>query len=523
MKEPLILTIDFGTQSVRAGLFNKRGEAVDLVQVKYNPPYQSPKPGYAEQDPNFYYIKLCEATKKLVENNKEKVQDILGMSMCFFRDSVVVCDKENKPLRPAILWLDERRADGKYKLPKLSETIFKLVGMKETIDLNMKRSMGQWIRENEPEIYEKMDKFMMLSTYINMLLLGEYVDSPSCQAGHLPINFKKGEFYKKDNDLKGQIFGVPVRTLCKLVKQGDVVGKLTEKASKDTGLPVGLKMLVTGSDKSAETLGLGVIDNYTAAVSYGTASTIEVPLSKYSDAEPFLPSYPSILKNKFDMDVQIYRGYWMLNWFEKQFGSQETLEAQIQKKASLEILNEKMMKINPGCDGLILQPYWTPGLRRPLAKGAIIGWSDSHTYIHMYRAIIEGIAYALREGLEFFESKRLHHKVKEIRISGGGSRSSAICQITADIFGLPVSKVHTDECSSLGCAIAGFISAGEFKNEKEAVASMVRKGTTYLPNKENHKRYDYLFNEVYMKVYPGLSGTYKSLKSYEKKLEKNEL
>lgn len=523
MKEPLILTIDYGTQSVRAGLFNKRGEVVDLVQIKYDPAYHSPKPGYAEQDPNYYYEKLCEATQKLVANNKEKMDDILGMAMSFFRDSIVIADKDNKPLRPAILWLDERRADGKFKLPALSRGIFSLVGMKETIDLNMKRSMGQWLRENEPENYEKMDKFMMISTYINMLLLGDYVDSPSCQAGHLPIDFKKGEFYKKDTHLKGQIFGVPVSKLCRLVKQGQVVGTLCEKAAKDTGLPVGLKMLVTGSDKSAETLGLGCIDDTLAAVSYGTASTVEVSLKKYSDAEPFLPSYPAILPNKWDMDVQIYRGYWMLHWFEQQFGQRETLEAQIQKMTSLQILNEKMLKINPGSDGLILQPYWTPGLRRPLAKGAIIGWSDSHTYIHMYRAIIEGIGYALREGLEFFENKRLHHKVKEIRIAGGGSRSDAICQITADIFGLPVSRVHTNECSSLGCAIAGFVCVGEFKDEKEAVKEMVRTSDRFLPNEQNHKKYDYLFNEVYMEMYPRLAGTYKALKNYEKKLEKNEL
>lgn len=522
MKDPLILTIDFGTQSVRAGLFNKKGETVDLVQIKYDPPYFSSKPGYAEQDPNFYYEKLCEATKTLVKNNKERISDVLGMAMSFFRDSVVICDKDNKPLRPAILWLDERRADGKFKLPALSRAIFNLVGMKETIDLNMKRSMGQWLRENEPENYEKMDKFMMISTYVNMLLLGEYVDSPSCQAGHLPIDFKKGKFYSKDNHLKGQIFGVPVNKLCRLVKQGDVVGTLCEKAAKDTGLPVGLKMLVTGSDKSAETLGLGCVDETVAAISYGTASTVEVSIDKYKDAEPFLPSYPAILNGKYNMDVQIYRGYWMLHWFEQQFGSKETLEAQLQKMSTLQVLNEKMLKIAPGSDGLILQPYWTPGLRRPLAKGAIIGWSDTHTYIHLYRSIIEGIGYALREGLEFFENKRLHHKVNEIRIAGGGSRSDAICQITADIFGLQISRVHTNECSSLGCAIAGFVCAGEFKDEKEAVKAMVRQGETFYPNKENHAKYDYLYKEVYLKMYPSLANTYKTLKNYEKKIENKE-
>ena len=129
MGEPLILTIDFGTQSVRAGLFNKKGEAVVLVKKKYDPPYFSPKPGYAEQDPEYYYKKLCEATQEIVKNHPDLIKDVLGITMAFFRDSVVALDKDNKVLRPAILWLDERRAQGKYKLPALHRAIFKAVGM----------------------------------------------------------------------------------------------------------------------------------------------------------------------------------------------------------------------------------------------------------------------------------------------------------------------------------------------------------------------------------------------------------
>jgi len=514
MKEPLILTIDFGTQSVRAGLFNKKGETVALVKEKYNPPYFSNKPGYAEQDPDFYFDSLCKATQKLVAENKDKMDDVLGIEMAFFRDSVVCLDKDNKVLRPAILWLDERRAQGKQKLPVLHRFIFKLIGMKPTIELNLKRSMAQWIKENQPEIWAKTDKFMMISTYINLKLLGKYVDSPCCQAGHLPIDFKKGVWYKKPHKhLKGQIFGVKADQLCELVPVGEVMGTITEEASKKTGLPVGLKMFAGGSDKSAETLGLGVIDDKTAAISYGTACTVEVPINRYSDAEPFLPSYPAIVKGYYNLDVQVYRGYWMLNWFARQFGSLQ-VEKLIDEKDEIVSLNEKMMKINPGSDGLVVQPYWGPGLRRPLAKGAIIGFSDTHTKIHVYRAIIEGIAYCLKEGLELFENKRLHHKVERIRVSGGGSQSDAICRITADIFGKPVSKIQTYECSSLGCAIAGFVAAGEFKNIEEAAKAMVHQSIEFKPNPDNVKRYKYLFENVYMPMYPSLKNIYAKVKRY---------
>ena len=514
MKEPLILTIDFGTQSVRAGLFNKKGDTVALVKQKYEQPYFSNKPGYAEQDPDFYLDELSKATNKLVKENKDKIEDVLGIVMSFFRDSVVCLDKNNNVLRPAILWLDERRAEGKQKLPAIHRFLFKLIGMKPTIDLNMKRSMAQWIKENQPDIWEKTDKFMMISTYITMKLVGKYVDSPCSQAGHLPINFKNGKWYKNpDKHLKGQIFGVDESRLCDLVPVGEVLGEITEEASKKTGLPVGLKMFSGGSDKSAETLGLGVIDDKSAAISYGTASTIEIPIKKYKDAEPFLPSYPAIIKGYWNLDVQVYRGYWMLNWFARQFGSKD-VEQLIDEKDEIIKLNNAMENVPPGSDGLVLQPYWGPGLRRPLAKGAIIGFSDLHTKVHVYRAIIEGIAYCLKEGLVLFENKRLHHKIENIRISGGGSQSDAICQITADIFGRPVSRIQTFECSSLGCAIAGFIAAGEFSSAEEACNAMVHQSDVFKPNPENVKKYNYLFENVYMPMYPSLKNIYAKVKKY---------
>ena len=298
------------------------------------------------------------------------------------------------------------------------------------------------------------------------------------------------------------------------------MGTITEEARKKTGLPVGMEMFAGGSDKSAETLGLGVIDDRTAAISYGTASTIEIPIKKYKDAEPFLPSYPAIVKGYYNLDVQVYRGYWMLNWFAKQFGT-HSVEKLIDEKEEIEKLNKEVEKIPPGSDGLVLQPYWGPGLRRPLAKGAIIGFSDTHTKMHIYKAIIEGIAYCLREGLELFENKRLHHKIERIRVSGGGSQSDLVCQITADVFGLPVSKIQTYECSSLGCAIAGFIAAGEFKNQKEAALAMSHKSTTFEPNMENHKKYDFLFKNVYMQMFPRLNKIYKNIHLFEKAENEN--
>ena len=183
----------------------------------------------------------------------------------------------------------------------------------------------------------------------------------------------------------------------------------------------------------------------------------------------------------------------MLRWFAKEFAKELEAEAKVQNKPIEAILDQWLNDVSVGSDGLILQPYWGPGLARPLAKGAIVGFSNIHTRKHIYRAIVEGIAFALREGLESIE-KSQKQKVKSLRISGGGSLSDEICQITADIFGLEISRAQTIESTSLGAAIATFT----------AVKSMSKVSDTFKPNKTNHRLYDRIYHEVYLKMYPRL-------------------
>ena len=379
MKEPLILAIDFGTQSVRVSIFNKKGDLLALEKQAYEEAYFSKEVGYAEQHPVYYLEKLQLACRALTSKNKELLEDIKGVTLTCFRDTAVLLDKDYKVLRPSILWLDQRRAKADKKLPLISRLLFALVGMKDTIELNRKRTMAIWIQENEPEIWKKTYKYVPISTYFNYFLTGELKDSSSNCTGHYPLDFKKREWYKSDKHLKGQIFQIPRKLLPEIVPEGKPLGKITKEASELTGIPEGLTLYACGSDKSCDTLGLGALSSDVAAVSYGTASSIEVTSKKYMDSEPFLPAYPSVLPGYYNLEVQVYRGYWMLNWFAKEFAL-----AQYKKiEYSIKQLDSTLPSIPPGCDGLVLQPYWGPGLRRPLAKGAVIGFSDTHTKYHL--------------------------------------------------------------------------------------------------------------------------------------------
>lgn len=514
-KKTYALTLDIGTQSARAALFDKKGNTVAIVKKAYDLCYYSEKPGYAEQDADFYYDTIIYCLKKLCAENQDKLESIVGASLTTFRDSSVQLDYNYKPVRRSILWLDQRMAKARERLPLHHRIIFAVVGMNDAIKLNRQRTIAHWLKENEPENWSRTKKYVNISGYLTYKLTGNLCDSSSSVTGHYPIYFKKRKWYKQ-GALKGRIYGIPMKMMCELKQPGELLGYISDDFADIVGLPHGIKLIATGSDKACETIGLGALDNETAAISYGTASTIEVSNRKYHEPEKFLPAYPAAIPNLYNMEVQVYRGYWMLTWFTKEFATDLLDEAKISKLAVEEVLNSRLSSVPPGSDGLVLQPYWGPGLSRPLAKGAIVGFSDIHTRFHLYRAVIEGIAYALREGLEGIE-KSQRHKVKRIMISGGGSQSESICQITADIFGLPVNKVQTYETSSLGCAICVFTAVGEFKDIESACGAMVHETLCFQPNELARQQYNYLYNNVYLKMYPRLKDVYRSIKRYGKR------
>ena len=514
---PLALTIDLGTQSVRVALINSKGEIEAIVKNKYEQCYFSTENGYAEQNADFYYEYIIKSLKTLAGQNKDKLERIIGATISTFRDTSVQLDRDLKPIRPCILWLDQRMAQGKEKISLLHTVLYKISGMWETIRLNKCRTIANWLKENEPSTWSKTYKYVNISTYLTYKLTGNLVDSISNMTGHYPISFKSGKWLK-DGALKADVFGIPRRMCFDIKEAGSILGNITDEVADMCGLPKGIKIIASGSDKACETIGLGCLDENKGAISYGTACTIEVSNNKYHEPEKFLPAYKAAIPNLFNMEVQVYRGYWMLTWFAKEFVNE--LSGTNSSKGPIEqILNSKLGNVPPGSDGLVLQPYWGPGLSRPLAKGAIVGFSDVHTRDHLYRAIIEGIAYALREGLESIEHSQMN-KVKEFMISGGGSQSDEICQITADIFGRPVSRVQTNESTSLGAAICVFTAMGIFKNGKEAVENMVHIKQTFSPNEVFAQQYEYLYNNVYLKLYPSLKKVHWNIRSFNVRSKK---
>lgn len=505
-EEKIVLVYDVGTQSSRALLINNRGEILAKSQRAHDPPYVSPEPDWAERDADLYYEDICACSRDLKERFPELFARLEAASITTIRDTVVCVDRNGKPLRPAILWLDKRMAEGKPRMSSLVRMMLKTVGMEETANLQFRKSHCNWIMQNEPQIWEKTDKYLLLSGYLIYCLTGEMADAAASMVGHIPYD-SKTRSWQKPGALTRPVFDVEEEKLCRIAESGEVLGVISQKASVDSGLPAGLPLIATGSDKACEILGMGCITKEKAAVGLGTTATVTFTIPYYLEPERFIPPYDSIIKGYFSPEIEIFQGYWLISWFKKEFAEKEVVQAKKEGVSAEELLNRRLEEIPPGCEGLLFQPYFTPNITMPAARGAIIGFSDVHTRIHIYRAIIEGINFALMDGMRLLE-KRAGHAFSEIRIGGGGSQSDRICQITADMFGIPVVRTQTYEVAGIGCALTAFVGLGAFKDYREAVEAMVRTSDVFEPDPKQQQIYEKLYRDVFKKIYGRLEDLY---------------
>lgn len=508
--EPLVLTFDIGTQSTRAILAKKDGSFLDTCQYSYEEPYFSEHPYWAEQKPNFYYDAICKVSKEILKKNPKAADDIICVTVTTIRDTVLCLDKDNKPLGNIIVWLDGREA--KYepeKVPKAYRYLFKVVGMLDTIEYQYRSSTVNWIMQNDPERWNKTASYVYLSGYLNYLMTGRVVDSTGSMIGHMPFDTKKRCWMDKKG-LTYSVYAIPEEKLYDFIEPGEIVGKITAKCSEESGIPEGLPLIATGSDKGCETIGLSVTKLGSAAVSFGTSATMQISSEKYIEPQPFMPAYPAAVPGLNNAEIQIYRGYWMLTWFINNFCKEEIKIAEKEGICVEEYLDRFLKTVPAGSDGLLIQPYWSPGVATPNARGSMVGFIDRHDKYHIYRAIIEGINFELMCAQKMLE-KQSKHKITELYVGGGGAKSTEILQMTANMFGLPVKRTQTHEASGLGSSIVGFAAMGEFKSYEEAYKAMIHTGDIYYPDPEEHKLYEELF-AVYEKLYGSLKKTYKNEK-----------
>lgn len=504
-----VLAIDCGTQSLRALVFDAGGRLVAMRKVEYEP-YFSLRPGYAEQDAEIWWRALGLAVRGLLASDPGILDGVAGMAVTAQRDSMLCLDANADPVRPAILWLDSRKAEPPYRPGWITRLGLRLIGMDEALTRTQQSGKCSWIRQREPEAWARTARYVQVSGFLNARLTGRFADSVASQIGHAPFDYRK-QAWAAPGHRNARMFPVDPSMLPALVGPGAAIGTVTRAAAEATGLPAGLPVFAAGSDKGCETIGMGVVDGSAASLSFGTTATVQTTSARYLEPLRFMPSYPAPIPGAFNPEIEIFRGYWMITWFKNQFAYKEVAEAEARGELPELALNRLLEETPPGCHGLVMQPYWTPGLKEPSAKGAVIGFGEVHERSHLYRAIIEGLAYGLKEGLQKIE-RASGEKARVLAVSGGASQSDQICQISADVFDLPLARGMTYETSGLGAAMCAAAGLGWFGSVREASLSMSARSRVFEPDKANASLYAELYHRVYRKMYRALSPLYEAIR-----------
>lgn len=511
MSKKYLLALDCGTQSVRALVFDLQGNLLCKGQ-KSMQAYCSPRPGLVEQEANCFWNNLAQACQDLWAQQVISSRDISGVALTTQRASLLPLDEEGRPLRPVVSWLDQRKCQDLPLLSAKRGLLLWICGLLPAVQHFQARALDNWLAEKEPQIWAKTHKYLLLSGYLHFRLCAEFKDSSASQVGYLPFDYKR-QGWLPARHWKWQLFRVRAEQLPDLAAPGQVLGYICPAAAKETGLPQGLPVISAAADKACEALGAGCIQSDQACLGLGTTATVNVSSAKYVPPRFLLPPYPAAIPGTYTLEIQNFRGYWLLSWFKQEFGYPELQKARQEEVSPDQILNRMLDQTQPGCLGLMVQPFWTPGVRSPgpEAKGAILGFGDVHTRAHIYRAILEGLAFALLQGKQEIE-KRLGQRINTLVAAGGGAQSRQVLQLTADVFGQQVHRPQTHETSGLGAAITLAVGLGFYPDFTSAVQNMSRLKPGIAPNAQNHRLYSQLFSRVYKKLYPRLKPVYREIR-----------
>lgn len=501
-----LLALDYGTQSIRALLFDCQGQLHHKVQRKVKHFY-SPQPGWAEQDAEESWRLVTDTISGVWDSCEIRPEQVVALSVTTQRNCVVHLDESLTPMRPMIMWPDNRRAT---ELPPISwywQGAFRLVGIHQRIRYFQQESEINWVAQHQPTIAETTRHICFLSGYLHYRLTNRLADSTAAQVGYIPFDYKTNQWCGK-GDWRWQAIAARPEQMIELVHPGEELGGLCEDTAKLTGLSVDLPVIAAGADKACETLAAGGADTHIACVSLGTAATVSISQAQYKEAYRYLPPYPSLLEQQHINEIQLQRGFWLFSHFIETYGQAEIQQANEAGVSPESLICSQLNNIPAGCDGLTVLPYWSPGVifPGPEARGAIVGFSPHHGRLHLYRALIEGILFALKTGLERLKIIA-PVPITLIRISGGGAQSDEVLQIAADILGLPCERLDTFETSGLGASIAMAKGIGHYPNMTRACEAMVTVKDRFIPDPDTSQLYRQLYQaqakDLYARLKPG--------------------
>ncbi|KHO61406.1 xylulose kinase [Thermoanaerobacter sp. YS13] len=493
------LGIDLGTSAVKIILIEEKGNVIGSTSKEY--PVYYPQPGWSEQNPEDWWNATKDGIRELIIKTGVKNDDIKGIGLSGQMHGLVLLDENNNVLMPAILWNDQRTQEECDYITQIlgKERLTKYTGNKALTGFTAPKIL--WVRKHRHDIYKKIHHILLPKDYIRFKLTGEYATDVSDASGTLLFDVENRKWSKEMLD----ILDIPYNWMPKCYESTEVTGYVTKDAADITGLKEGTIVVGGGGDQASGAVGTGTVKSGIVSVALGTSGVVFASQDKYVvDGENRLHSFCHANGKWHVMGVMLSAAACLKWWIDNIInfnGSSITYEK----------LLEEAEKVTPGSGGLIFLPYLmgerTPH-SDPYARGSFIGLNMTHKREHMTRAILEGVAFGLRDSLEII--KELNIPVNEVRVSGGGAKSVLWRQILADIFGVRVDMVNATEGPAFGAAIMAAVGYGIFKDVEEACSTLIKVTDSVYPIGENVSKYDEIY-AIYKDLYYLLKNTFKRI------------
>ncbi len=495
-REGLCIGLDVGTSGVKAVLASADGRVLDSVTETY--PLLTPKPGWTEQDPEDWWAASCRALNAIVARAPGRIEAI---GLTGQMHGAVFLDADGEVIRPAPLWNDQRTAaecaEIEARIP--GARLREIAGNPALTGFQAPKIL--WLRKNEPEAYGRVRHVLLPKDFVRFRLTGDVATDASDAAGTLLLDLRRRDWSPEILDA----LKIDPDWLPKVHEGPEITGRVSESGAVASGLPEGLPVIAGGGDNAAAAVGSGAVAKGSGFVSLGTSGVVFVATDEASvDPEGRLHAFCHAVPGRYHLMAVILAAGGSLRWYHDTFAKAAVDEGD----RAYERMFERAAEVEPGADDLFYLPYLagerTPHMD-PFARGAFAGLSLAHDDRHMARAVIEGVSFALRDGLELIRD--LGIAPERLFAVGGGARSAIWRHWLAAILETDLQRVETEEGPALGAAILAMVGAGIHDDVDRAVAAAVRtSGEPELPDAGLAARYRPI-HEHFTRLYPALTST----------------
>jgi xylulokinase len=508
----LVIGIDASTTACKVILWDRDGMPVSQGRAAIA--LNRPRPSWHEQSALEWWQALCAAAHTALAGVDENC--LAALCIAHQRETFVPVDEQGEPLRPAIVWMDER---ARHLLADLEDSLGREVFLRQTgkpFSGNLLPGKLAWLAQYEPQVFKRVYKYLDVHAFLVQRLTGLYFTSTGSADPLGLLNMLAGTW--AENVLSA--VDVRLDQLPTALPPGTILGQVTPQAAAQTGLPAGLPVIAGIGDGQAGGLGANAVQAGVSYLNLGTAVVSGTVTRQYHTRRSFRTMYAG-LPGQYSLETVILGGTYTLEWFTEQFGA---LFPSAPGKLH-EHLNDAAAAVSPGAAGLMLVPYWNTVLNPYWdagASGMMIGWRGLHTPAHIYRAILEGIAFEQRLATQGVEAA-LGLPIESYLAFGGGAHSALWLQIIADITGKRVHLAHAPEATALGAGILAAQAAGWYPDLAVAAQAMTRRlPVVYEPQPKQHAFYTQLFEDVYRSLFPAVQPYLSRLTELSERQAENE-